>query len=379
MFLKGFALLYNSYVLSKTTKLVLFLIFSRIIILIIPWLTITLLFPEIKSLNFLDFTLNAWNRWDGLHYTYLSQHWYTNIGDEANFIVFFPLYPLLVKVFSILTIKTVFLEIILSSTFFVIGSYYFYKLVQIDYSEKIATWAVIALAIFPTSYFFNAPYTESLFLLLFSTSFYCARRENWIATGLITGLTCITRPFGILILAAILVEWFYTKTRSWKNLPIIVLPSVVAVIYYLFLNQNIYGDPLMFQKILANHWQKHLISPISGIMDSWRIARSGGLTNFVLMVGWAEAVTATVSWVLVPFSFKYLRESWAVFYTLGVLAFSSTSFILSTPRYLLSIPPLFVLIALAQENYLFKIVWSFVSIALLFSLAILFARGQWAF
>jgi hypothetical protein len=180
-------------------------------------------------------------------------------------------------------------------------------------------------------------------------------------------------------LAGILVEWFYTKNRTWKSLPIIIFPSIVTVIYYLFLNQNIYGDPLMFQKILANHWQKHLISPIAGIMDSWRIALSGGLTNFVLMVGWAEAITTTISWTLIPLSFRYLRKSWAIFYTLSVIAFSSTSFILSTPRYLLSIPPLFVLIAMAQENYLFKIVWNFVSIALLFSLAILFARGQWAF
>lgn len=363
----------------KSTRLIIFLIISRFAILLIPWLTITLLFPETKPLNLLDFTINAWNRWDGLHYTYLSQHWYTNIGDEANFIVFFPLYPLLVKVFSFLAIKTVLLEIILSSTLFVIGSYYFYKLVQIDYPEKIARWAVIVLAIFPTSYFFNAPYTESLFLLLFSSAFYYARMDNWTMAGLLTGLACISRPFGVLILAGVLVEWFYAKNRNGKNLPILIFPSIVAIIYYIFLNQNIYGDPLMFQKILANHWQKHLISPVTGIMDSWRIAFSGGLTNFVLMVGWAEAITATVSWILIPFSFKLLRKSWAVFYTLSVITFSSTGFILSTPRYLLSIPPLFVLIALAQENYLFKIVWSFISVALLFSLAIIFVRGQWAF
>lgn len=365
--------------ISKLGKIIIFLIVSRLIILIIPWLTITLLFPEIKPVNFLDFTLNAWNRWDGPHYTFLSQHWYTNTGDEANFIVFFPLYPLLVKIFSFLPIKTVFLEIFLSSSLFVVGSYYFYRLIQIDYSEKIAAWAVIALAIFPTSYFFNAPYTEALFLLLFSSSFYFARKNNWVAAGLITGLACITRPFGILILAGIIIEWFYSKPRSWKSLPVIFFPSFVTVLYYLSLNYSTYGDPLMFQKILANNWQKHLISPIAGIMDSWRIALSGGLTNYVLMVGWAEAITTTMSWILIPFSFKYLRKSWAIFFTLSVAAFSSTSFILSTPRYLLSIPPLFVLIALAQENYLFRIIWRLFSVALLFSLAIIFARGQWAF
>jgi len=31
------------------------------------------------------------------------------------------------------------------------------------------------------------------------------------------------------------------------------------------------------------------------------------------------------------------------------------------------------------KNYLFKIIWSFMSVALLFCFAILFVRGQWAF
>jgi hypothetical protein len=130
---------------------------------------------------------------------------------------------------------------------------------------------------------------------------------------------------------------------------------------------------------LTLHWQKHLISPFASILDSWQVALSGGLSNYVLMVGWAESLTITLSWILIPFAFKYLRKSWAVFYTLSILLFSSTSFILSTPRYLLSIPPFFVLIALAERNYLFKIAWRVTSVALLFSLAILFARGQWAF
>lgn len=364
---------------AKIVKLITFLISTRIAILVIPWLAITLLFPETKASNLLNFTLNAWNRWDGLHYTYLAQHWYTNIGDEANFIVFFPLYPLLVKTFAFLQIKTVFLEITISSILFVIGAVYFYKLLLLDYSEKIATAATIALAIFPTSYFFNAPYTESLFLLLFSTSFYFARKEEWILSGTIAGLACITRPVGVIVLIGILVEWFFSKNRNLKSIPILITPSLLAIAFYLYLNQIIYGDPLMFKEILSVHWQKQLVSPLVGISDSWRIAKSGGLTNFGIMVGWAEAITATLTWLLIPISFAKLRKSWAVFYTLSVIVFTSTSFILSGPRYLLSIPPLFVLIAIAEKNYLFKLTWRFTSIALLISLAIIFTRGQWAF
>ncbi len=359
--------------------LLIFLIITRLLILILPWLTITLLFPELPHQNLLDFTAVAWNRWDAPHYLYIAEHWYTNIGDPANFIVFFPLYPLILKPLAVILGNSAAFGVLISNILFIIGGYYFYKLVALDYPEKIAMWATIALAIFPTSYFFSAPYTESLFLLIFSLAMYAARKGKWIWSGMFAGLGTITRPFGMLLIPAILTEWYMDKNRKWTSLPIIVLPSLIAGLFYLYLNKNIYGDYFAFQKILTNNWQKHLASPIKSVWDSWHIALGGGLTNYTLLVGWAEAVTITIAWILIPFVFKYLRKSWAVYYTLSIVLFSSTSFILSTPRYLLSIPPFFVLIALAEKNYLFKIVWRFTSVALLFCLAILFARGQWAF
>lgn len=359
-------------------KLLIFVIISRFLILVIPWLLITLLYPENHSQNFFDFTISAWNRWDAPHYIYLAQHWYTNIGDEANFIVFFPLYPLIIKTL-LFSFNPVIVGIMTSVVLYVLGSYFFYKLVRLDYSEKIATWTIVAMAIFPTSYFFNAPYTESLFLFLFATSFYTARKNNWIVAGLLTALGAITRPFGILLLPAILIEWLMSKNKSWKSLPIIVFPSVVAVFAYLYLNHLIYGNAFEFQNILLNHWQKRFVSPLASITDTWRIAFSGSLNSFGIMVGWAEGITVIFSWILIPYVFKFLRKSWAIYYLLSVILFSSTSFILSTPRYILSIPPFFVLIALAERNASFKLIWRFVSIGLLISLATLFTRGQWAF
>jgi len=331
-------------------KLFIFVIITRLLILILPY--------------FFNLNLTAWNRWDAPHYLYIAEHWYTNVGDEANFIVFFPLYPLI--------IRNVFSGIFISSILFIAGCYLFYKLIQIDFSKKVAGAAIIIMAIFPTSYFFNAPYTESLFLFLFAVSFYAARKSNWILAGLAIALACITRPFGILILPAILVEWFVSKEHNYKSLPIIIFPSIFSISSYLYLNWSIYGNIFEFQKILANHWQKNFMSPIASIVNTWRIAPT-------IALGWFEAITITLSWIIIPFAFKYLRKSWALYYTLSIILFSSTSFILSTPRYLLSIPPIFVLIALAEKNVFFKFTWRFISIILLFYFATLFARGQWAF
>lgn len=363
----------------KIQKLLIFLLITRILILVLPWLTITLLFPENIPQNLFAFTQNAWVRWDAPHYLYLAQHWYTSFGDEANFIVFFPLYPSILKLVALLFVNPALAAIFVSTTLFIAGTFFFYKLVELDFGEKIARFATISLAIFPTAYFFNAPYTEALFLFLFCTALYSARKEKWILAGILTGLACFSRPTGLLILPSIFIEWFYSKNRKLKFLPVIIAPSVLAILGYLYLNKNIYGDYFAFQKILEVHWQKHLLSPYLSIRDSWRIALSGGLTNFSLFVGWAEAISITVSWILIPLAIIKLRKSLALFYTLSIILFSSTSFILSTPRYLLTVPPLFILIALAQKNSLFRTIYQFTSIALLFCFAILFTRGQWAF
>ncbi|HJY98261.1 MAG TPA: glycosyltransferase family 39 protein [Patescibacteria group bacterium] len=363
----------------KAEKLLLFLVVTRIFILILPWLTVNLLFPENTPLSLADFTITSWNRWDAPHYLYIAEHWYTSLGDESNFIVFFPLYPLILKPFIFLMGNAAVAGVFLSTILFLIAGYFFYKLVSLDYGEKVARWATIALAIFPTSYFFNSPYTESLFLLLFSVSFFAARKEKWIWAGLFAALATAARPYGFLLALAILVEWCFSNKRYLKHLPVIIIPSVLSGLAYLYLNQHVYGNPFMFKEILAVHWQKSLVSPVEGIFDSWRIAFSGGLTNFVLFVGWAEAISATVAWGLVPLVIKHLKRSWAFFYIASIALFTSTNFILSMPRYLLSVPPLFVLIGMAQKSYTFRLIWRFASVALLFCLAVLFTRGQWAF
>lgn len=361
-------------------KLLVFALFTRILILTAPWVTSTLLTPEADPQSFVEFTQTAWNRWDAPHYLYLAQNWYTNVGDERNFIVFFPLYPLLLKPLIALNLNPVFLGILISTTLFIAGIYLFYKLVSLEYSEKIAERAVIALSIFPTTYFFNSPYTESLFLFVFSAAMLAAARNKWGLAGVFGGLGVITRPFGILILPALFTEWFFKKNgRKWYQLIFITLPSVISAGFYLLINNSVFGTPFAFKQILLGNWQKHPVLPNEGIMSSWKIALSSGEPNFVIMVGWAEAFAISLMWILIPFTFKFLKKSWAVYYMLSVVLFSSTSFVLSTPRYVLSVPVVFVLIALAEKNQLFRMVFRFSSIAVLFCLAILFARGQWAF
>jgi Gpi18-like mannosyltransferase len=322
----------------------------------------------------------SWNRWDAPHYLYIAEKGYTNIGDEANFIVFFPLYPAIVKFLTLFTANALAAGIVLSLVFFVLGCLVFYKLLAIDFPKKIVHQTILLISIFPTAFFFTTAYSESLFFLLLALAFYQARKRFWLAAGLAAGLATLTRPFGMLIAPTIFFEWLFAKHRKIFNLFFLILPTLIALGIYLWLNNQVYRDPFAFQKILASNWQKKFALPTTGIWESWKFALNHQFTNEAIMIGWVEAISITVAWLALPFVFKKLRPAWAIYYLLSVVLFSSTRFILSTPRYFLSVPFLFVLLASSlQKRPTLKLVWRLTSIILLLYFAYIFVLGRWAF
>lgn len=361
---------------SNTFKLVNFLFLSRVILYILPWIAIIILLPDRNLPTFAQY-LNSWSHWDAPHYFYIAQNGYTNSGDPANFIVFLPLFPVAIAALTLFIKNALLSSLLLSNLFFILGGVLFYKLVSIDFPEKISKRATIILALFPTAYFFSAPYPESLFLLLTVASFYFARRERWKLGGIFAGLATITRPFGILIAPSIIFEYLTSKKKNFIDFLSLIIPTGLGIGLYLLINFIIFKNPLEFQKILSENWSKHFALPTTGLLYAWKTAISSDISQYSITVGWAEALTTTIALILIPFAFKFLRRSMAVYYTLSVILFSSTSFILSSPRYLLSIPPFFILLSLITKR-LSKI-WQFISIGLLLILTISYTLGYWSF
>jgi hypothetical protein len=48
--------------------------------------------------------------------------------------------------------------------------YFIYDIARQEWDERVAKGAILALAFFPTTFFLNATYTESLFLALSASS-----------------------------------------------------------------------------------------------------------------------------------------------------------------------------------------------------------------
>ena len=83
-----------------------------------------------------------------------------------------------------------------------------YDLTVHEYSEPVARRTVVYLAIFPTAFFFFAPYSESLFLLLSLSAFREASNDRWPTAAIAGVLAAMTRSIGIVLAPALVVMAF---------------------------------------------------------------------------------------------------------------------------------------------------------------------------
>ena len=366
-------------------RLVFYLIASRILLFIAAYF-LAISSPTQKVLPFesiWDFVLTFGKRWDGNSYTFIADHWYVTEGPEKYFAVFPPLYPVLVRALSFSGINSVLSGIILSNVFFILGMVVLYKLIALDYKPKIALLTVILISIFPTSFFFSVAYPESLFVFLFAASLYLSRKKSYFLAGITGGLATITRPFGILIFPALILQMIKDRKFNIKNVLTLLMTFGLPVIYYLAINYSLFGDTFAFAKLLNENWQKSFAFPWEGIVASWkRGVFTHEPSNYKYLVGYGEAIASTAAWIFVLIGAKKwgLKSPYFIYLFLSTALFTSTGFILSAPRYLLSIPPFFILMAsFLSRNKIVTAIWIITSVVLLFYIANEFAWGQWTF
>ena len=366
-------------------KLVFYLVVNRIIILVAAYF-LAISSPIQKILpfkSFSDFILTFAHRWDGNSYTFIATHWYVTTGLEKSFIVFPPLYPLFIKFLTFFGVNPTLSGLIISNVFFIGAMLILFKLIELDYHKKIAYLTIILISIFPTTFFFSVAYPESLFVFLFALSFYLAHKRKYLFSGLAGGLAVITRPFGIIIFPALIFYLLIQKDLGIKKLASLSLMFGLPILAYLLINYSLFGSPFAFLQILKDNWQKSFAFPWNGILASWkRGIFTPELSNYKFFVGYGEAIASTLAWISIPFGIKHwgLKSPYLIYLFLATILFTSTGFILSAPRYLLSIPPFFILFAkIIDSNKILKILWIIISIALLFYISYEFAWGHWAF
>jgi hypothetical protein len=140
--------------------------------------------------------------------------------------------------------------------------------------------SVLYLALFPMALFFQAVYSESLFLFFVLAAFVLAERNSFAAAGLVTGLAILTRAAGLALLPALAILAWRNRDRV-RALGGLALAIPVAAIYPLVLWQQL-DDPFAFTDA-QDRWHRHFsrAGPFGGLWDGL-VAGWHGLEQFVV-------------------------------------------------------------------------------------------------
>ncbi len=331
-----------------------------------------------------------WSRanFDGKYYLTIAQ-----IGYQPYTYFFFPLYPILIRLFSTLIGSSLFSYLIsgifISNVVFIFGLIGLYKIVKSEKSRSAARLTIILLLLFPTSFYFGATYTESLFFALSVWSLFFAVKRSFLPAAVLAFLASGTKIVGIVLLPAILIEYFDIKLH--RNLPklkinwdfywMLVAPmGLVIYMVYLFLKT---GDPLNFFNsitIFGVQRSNHLILlPQVFYRYLFKVLPSLSYTSLAF---YFPAILELVVGILFTFisaiSFFKIRLSFAAFLTLGFLIPTLSGSFSSLPRYVVVLFPAFFLIAdYLSDKTILRFAIQLISFILLVISFGLFARGYW--
>jgi len=320
--------------------------------------------------------LSIWYQWDANWYMSIVTDGYQWIsGDQSN-VAFFPLYPLTVKAAGwLLGGRYLRAGLLLSNAYLLLGMVFFHRLVKNDYGEDMARRAVWLLAIFPTSVFFSALYTESLFLLTSVACFYYARQGRWAMAGAWGALASLTRVTGLLLLLPLAWEYLAQRGFSLKKLSPaalwLMLVPVGTGLFMLYLYVD-FDRPLAFAETQASGWGHEFVPVWSSVTHD--ISFLTGQSE--IWVVYELAATALLI-ALIVLSVKKLPGSYTLYMVLSLLMPLVGGTTKSMSRYLLVLFPVFILLAMLTGRRRVFLAVSAASIALLAISTVAFATGRW--
>lgn len=217
--------------------------------------------------------LELWNQWDGRWYVGIAVHGYHWGIHGKPALAFYPLYPLLIRAGMASGLPSMIAALLVSNLAFLGALLYLYRLACSVAGSTAGSGAVWLVSLFPTAFFFFAPYSESLFLLCAIAAMYHARNNQAVAGGLWVAAAVLTRPTGLIVLPAALVAIvLYRRDRDlpWlRAIPAVLLPSILSVGFYLWYLVHEHVS-LVTLTATQRDWHRALTFPWTGFTASFQ-------------------------------------------------------------------------------------------------------------
>jgi len=310
------------------------------------------------------------NRWDVEWYRRVAVDGYSYThGVESN-VVFFPLFPSLIRTLHALGLRPIWAAMLISSVCFAASLWLIYALVLRETSRRrTAEWVTALLAFSPGGVWFFLGMTESVFLFLTLTLFWALHvgKRNWaMVVGLLAGLT---RPNAFLLALPVLAILWPALRLVWERrdirgvsclLGVAAAPLLGHVCFLTFL-QIRFDDWSLSYQVSSQYWHNHFI--LSWESFSSRIPGLGltlldsGAGTYVTHVAWSWTLVLLVGIISGVALWQRRVFSWHVVYLLAFFAFHSFIVQGATPlgpiaRYASVVPAFYVGLVIACERHL---------------------------
>ncbi|MGO9601252.1 MAG: mannosyltransferase family protein [Isosphaeraceae bacterium] len=199
--------------------------------------------------------IEPWYRWDAMWYLDISQRGYSYRPGSESSVAFMPLLPLLIKFGETVGFDPYWTGLLIPNLAFVVGLALFGRGVLRVTESAATTWrACILLVAFPSSFYFSAPYQESLCLALTAASLlaWLNHRPAQSAVPLVAAsaarLTALSMSLGLVLEWALdLIRGRPARHSAWL---VAIAGTVGAALFFGYLTLR-FHDPLLHLKAHA--------------------------------------------------------------------------------------------------------------------------------
>ena len=291
---------------------------------------------------------------DAVRYLDIAKNGYVRAGENAINLVFYHLYPYLIRGLSWLTGSLEAEGLMLSQFSYAGASVLLYELLLPEQGQQRAWEGVLLLALYPFSMFAIGVYSEGLFLLLTIGCLYALRRRNFLAAGCVGFLAALTRVQGMLLLFPAVYEAVALRLGPEKrkfqgrDAALLLIPAGFCV--YLGINYALHGDCFQFLRYEADApWYQTSKWIGENIARQYEMARAhAGLS---LIIYWPQIALYFLALAVLFWGYRQGARMSDLLYGGVYLGFTFLSgWMISGGRYMMSCVPLFILLAGMEEG-----------------------------
>jgi hypothetical protein len=326
--------------------------------------------PPAYSTSWIDPLLQFDARW----YLDIAAGWYqydpaAGVGQTS--VVFFPLYPFIIRVTNAILSggeaeSLPVIALIVANVCALLALALLYRLALREFGSAVAQRTVWYVLVFPVSFYLSSAYAEPLFLAACVGAIYAARTRRWYVASLAGVAATLSRPYGVLIVAPLALEYVGQNWGSPRKLvqsggvalalPLVALAGWMGYLY------SLTGDPLVFVHAQADWNQQQLTSPLQTLLIGYGRTRDQQLHGR-LDLGGLQFGIAVVALAAAALSWRVLPRTYALFATVFCLVVLGSGSTMSIWRHVHLIFPLFMAAARAGASSIFD--RAYISLSLL--------------